>query len=186
MFVFSSWNARQMLYHNNVETTVSTNPFTRLGCSLLFWTAREVTVTSSVFFSIKHVFIPISSGSENYSKRTQRMASSAAIVATLASSEQCSTHHRFRLINVLHRFVGAERSPVLSWSTDQPAQPGWEISLNQLIYIKIVLPIFIYVHSCVVLRTALHCPLSGPDLIYISLWIIFCIIEYVTNKRTLS
>ncbi len=28
----------------------------------------------------------------------------------------------------------------------------------------------------------LHCPLSGPDLIYISLLIIFCIIEYVTNK----
>ncbi len=28
----------------------------------------------------------------------------------------------------------------------------------------------------------LHCPLSGPDLIYISLLIISCIIEYVTNK----
>ncbi len=28
----------------------------------------------------------------------------------------------------------------------------------------------------------LHCPLSGPDLTYISLLIIFCIIEYVTNK----
>jgi len=28
--------------------------------------------------------------------------------------------------------------------------------------------------------------LSGPDLIYISLRIIFCIIEYVTNKRTLN
>ncbi len=24
---------------------------------------------------------------------------------------ECSTHHRFRLINVLHRFLGAERSP---------------------------------------------------------------------------
>ncbi len=32
----------------------------------------------------------------------------------------------------------------------------------------------------------LHCPLSGPDLTYISLRIIFCIIEYVTNKRTLN
>ncbi len=30
----------------------------------------------------------------------------------------------------------------------------------------------------------LHCPLSGPVLIYISLLIIYCIIEYVTNKRT--
>ncbi len=32
----------------------------------------------------------------------------------------------------------------------------------------------------------LHCPLSGPDLIYISLLIILCIIEYVMNKRTLN
>ncbi len=32
----------------------------------------------------------------------------------------------------------------------------------------------------------LHCPLSGPDLIYISLLIIFCIIEYVTNKKNLE
>ncbi len=29
----------------------------------------------------------------------------------------------------------------------------------------------------------LHCPLSGTDLTYISLLIIFCIIEYVTNKK---
>jgi len=47
-------------------------------CSLLFWTARAVSVTSSVF----------SSGSENSSKRTHRMAFSAAVDATLASSEQ--------------------------------------------------------------------------------------------------
>ncbi len=32
----------------------------------------------------------------------------------------------------------------------------------------------------------LHCLLSGPVLIYISLLIISCIIEYVTNKRTLN
>ncbi len=51
---------------------------------------------------INHVFIPISSGSENSSKRTQRMSFSAAVAATLASSEQCSTLHRFRLINGLH------------------------------------------------------------------------------------
>ncbi len=31
-----------------------------------------------------------------------------------------------------------------------------------------------------------HCPLSGPDLIYISLLIIPCIIYYVTNKETLT
>ncbi len=33
---------------------------------------------------------------------------------------------------------------------------------------------------------SLHCPLSGPDLIYISLLIIPCIIYYVTNKETLT
>ncbi len=32
----------------------------------------------------------------------------------------------------------------------------------------------------------LHCPLRGPDLIYISLLIIPCIIYYVTNKETLN
>ncbi len=32
----------------------------------------------------------------------------------------------------------------------------------------------------------LHCPLSGPYLIYISLLIIPCIIYYVTNKETLN
>ncbi len=32
----------------------------------------------------------------------------------------------------------------------------------------------------------LHCPLSGPDLIYISLLIIPCIIYYVTNNETLN
>ncbi len=32
----------------------------------------------------------------------------------------------------------------------------------------------------------LHCPLSGPDLMYISLLIIPCIIYYVTNKETLN
>ncbi len=32
----------------------------------------------------------------------------------------------------------------------------------------------------------LHCPLSGPDLIYISILIIPCIIYYVTNNETLN
>ncbi len=41
---------------------------------------------------------------------------------------------------------------------------------------------YIYVYSLVLSYNILHCPLSGPDLIYISLLIIFCIIEYVTNK----
>ncbi len=45
----------------------------------------------------------------------------------------------------------------------------------------------IYICSCVVLLLynlySLHCPLSGPDLIYISLLIIPCIIYHVTNKE---
>ncbi len=50
--------------------------------------------------------------------------------------------------------------------------------------------LYIYICSCVVLLLynfySLHCPLSGPDLIYISLLIIPCIIYHVTNKETLT
>ncbi len=42
---------------------------------------------------------------------------------------------------------------------------------------------YFYIISIFIL---LHCPLSGPDLIYISLLIIPCIIYYVTNKETLN
>ncbi len=60
---------------------------------------------------------------------------------------------------------------------------------------------YIYIYSCVVLLLynlililffilfyfySLHCPLSGPDLTYISLLIIPCIIYHVTNKETLN
>ncbi len=58
---------------------------------------------------------------------------------------------------------------------------------------------YIYIYSCVVLLlynliliffffffNSLHCPLSGPDLTYISLLIIPCIIYHVTNKETLT
>ncbi len=49
---------------------------------------------------------------------------------------------------------------------------------------------FTYICSCVVLLLynfySLHCPRSGPDLIYISLLIIPCIIYHVTNKETLT
>ncbi len=40
--------------------------------------------------------------------------------------------------------------------------------------------------DCYIIFYSLHCPLSGPDLTYISLWIIHCIIYYVTNKETLN
>ncbi len=47
---------------------------------------------------------------------------------------------------------------------------------------------YIYIYYLVLcfIFIFLHCPLSGPVLIYISLLIISCIIEYVTNKRTLN
>ncbi len=53
------------------------------------------------------------------------------------------------------------------------------------------LPIYIYAlvlcyFYIIFIFIILHCPLSGPDLIYISLLIIPCIIYYVTNKETLN
>ncbi len=61
------------------------------------------------------------------------------------------------------------------------------------LYIYIHTYIYIYIYSCVVLLLYnyyyyffLHCPLSGPDLTYISLLIIPCIIYHVTNKETLN
>ncbi len=66
------------------------------------------------------------------------------------------------------------------------------ILLHILIFISFFTYIYIYIYicSCVVLLLynfySLHCPLSGPDLIYISLLIIPCIIYHVTNKETLT
>ncbi len=53
-----------------------------------------------------------------------------------------------------------------------------------LIFI-LFLPI-LYIFSCAMFHFFLHCPLSGLVLIYISLLVISCIIEYVMNKRTLN
>ncbi len=73
------------------------------------------------------------------------------------------------------------------------------ILLHILLFISfftyIYIYIYIYICSCVVLLlyiyiyfffNSLHCPLSGPDLTYISLLIIPCIIYHVTNKETLT
>ncbi len=61
------------------------------------------------------------------------------------------------------------------------------ILLDILLFISFF---YLYICSCVVLLLynlySLHCPLSGPDLIYISLLIIPCIIYHVTNKETLT
>ncbi len=54
-----------------------------VGCSLLFWTARAVTVTLSVLCSIKHVLNTISLGSENSSKNG---------LLSCHSSNQCSNY----------------------------------------------------------------------------------------------
>ncbi len=53
------------------------------------------------------------------------------------------------------------------------------------LFFRIIFNLYLYISSCVVLHI-LHCPLSGPDPIHISLLIIFCIIEHVTNKQTLN
>ncbi len=55
------------------------------------------------------------------------------------------------------------------------------ISLFYHIYALVLC--YFYIIFIVIL---LHCPLSGPDLIYISLLTIPCIIYYVTNKETLN
>ncbi len=61
------------------------------------------------------------------------------------------------------------------------------ILLHILLFISFF---YLYICSCVVLLLynfySLHCPLSGPDLIFISLLIIPCIIYHVTNKETLN
>ncbi len=57
------------------------------------------------------------------------------------------------------------------------------------LYFCLIIDLFFYLYlcvsSCVVLHI-LHCPLSEPDLTYISLLIIFCIIEHVANKKNLE
>ncbi len=53
------------------------------------------------------------------------------------------------------------------------------------LYVFLLFFTYIYIYTRVVLHI-LHCPLSGPDLAYISLLIIFCIIEYVMNTKTLN
>ncbi len=72
------------------------------------------------------------------------------------------------------------------------------ILLHILLFISFFTYIYIYICSSVVLLLynfvvlffifyySLHCPLSGPDLTYISLLIIPCIIYHVTNKETLN
>ncbi len=60
-----------------------------------------------------------------------------------------------------------------------------------LLHILLFISFFTYIYALVwcyfyIIFYSLHCPLSGPDLTYISLLIIPCIIYYVTNKETLT
>ncbi len=50
-----------------------------------------------------------------------------------------------------------------------------------LIFVLFLFYSYLYLYICCVVFFFLHCPLSGPVLIYISLLIIFCIFEYVTK-----
>ncbi len=62
--------------------------------------------------------------------------------------------------------------------------------LLTLPYVNILLTLLYALVLCyfyiIYIFIILHCPQSGPDLIYISLLIIPCIIYYVTNKETLN
>ncbi len=72
---------------------------------------------------------------QSFKKNTKNGLLSCHSCNTCVIRTRCSTHHRFRLINVLHRFFGAERSPVVCTSgADDKAcivliwrnQPGFE------------------------------------------------------------
>ncbi len=59
--------------------------------------------------------------------------------------------------------------------------------LYSIAHFTLYFSLFTYIYALVlcyfyIICIILHCPLSGPDLIYISLLIIPCIIYYVTNK----
>ncbi len=62
--------------------------------------------------------------------------------------------------------------------------------LYSIAHFTLYFSFFTYIYALVwcyfyIIFIILHCPLSGLDLIYISLLIIPCIIYYVTNKETL-
>ncbi len=68
-------------------------------------------------------------------------------------------------------------------------QITWLYTFKQLFTFYFSFFTYIYMLLCCyfyIIFILLYCPLSGPDLIYISLLIIPCIIYYVTNKETLN
>lgn len=93
MFVFPSCNVKQVLDHNNSFH----KSFHSIWMFSLMLEGKGSDFGIESICSIKHVFIPISSGSEYSSKRSQKMAFSAAIVASLLSPEQSVQHTTFLL-----------------------------------------------------------------------------------------
>lgn len=84
---------------------------------LLFYTVRTVTVTSSVFCSIKNVFVFKHDFIRLYKffkKNTENGLLSCHICNAYVIRTGCSMHHNFRLKN---NFAGAERCPGLYKST---------------------------------------------------------------------
>ncbi len=82
----------------------------------LFWTARAVTVTLSIFCSIKHVLPDFIRLWKFFKKSTKNGLLSCHNCTSCVIRTGCSTHHRFRLINVLHRFFRGWTQPWLDQS----------------------------------------------------------------------
>ncbi len=78
------------------------------------------------------------------------------------------------------------KGPRLYYDLLSPQYTVLHILFYCTFYYLFVFLTYIYIYSLVLYFIFLHCPLSRPDLTYISLLIISCIIEYVTNKRTLN
>ncbi len=105
--------------------------------------------------------------------------------------------HRGRLAGICHRLRERAHSPPLpsillanvqsleNKMDDLRARISFQRDIRDC---NMFILSYIYIYSLVLcfFFFFFYCPLSGPVLIYISLLIISCIIEYVTNKRTLK
>ncbi len=108
----------------------------------LFWTARAVTVTLSIFCSIKHVLPDFIRLRKFFKKSTKNGLLSCHSCNTCVIRTRCSTHHRFRLINVLHRFFQGWTQPWLDQSMNMRSismlwlhmNIGWS-GLNNMLFI---------------------------------------------------
>jgi len=88
--------------------SVSTNPFT--WCSLVFWAASAVTVTSGIFCNIKHIYTDFIRLRKFFTKNTENGLIGLHSCNSCVIRTESSTHHCFYLKNVVQHFVRAERS----------------------------------------------------------------------------